>query len=186
MIKYYTGKEVIRTLYAQASAPEMVPVVQRKLLMLLKNRHPAEAEYFVRTLASILTAARTISLALTVVLVVIAFIALLISGVGIMNIMLVTVKERTREIGLRKAVGAAPNQILSQFLIEAFLISGGGAVIGILLGLGHSRRGAATLARQFARARFRNERGGGVSRVLLNGALFWLAAREAGGEHGAG
>jgi putative ABC transport system permease protein len=135
LIKYYTGKEVIRTVYAQASGPEMVPVVQRKLLMLLKNRHPAEAEYFVRTLASILTAAHTISLALTIVLVVIAFIALLISGVGIMNIMLVTVTERTREIGLRKAVGAAPNQILSQFLIEAFLISGGGAVIGILLGL---------------------------------------------------
>jgi putative ABC transport system permease protein len=135
LIRYYTGKEVIRTVYAQASGPEMVPVVQRKLLMLLKNRHPAEAEYFVRTLASILTAARTISLALTIVLVLIAFIALLVSGVGIMNIMLVTVTERTREIGLRKAVGAAPNQILSQFLIEAFLISAGGAVIGILLGL---------------------------------------------------
>ena len=135
LIRYYTGKEVIRTVYAQASGPEMVPVVQRKLLMLLKNRHPAEAEYFVRTLTSILTAARTISLALTVVLVLIAFIALLVSGVGIMNIMLVTVTERTREIGIRKAVGAAPGQILSQFLIEAFLISGGGAVIGILLGL---------------------------------------------------
>ena len=135
LIKYYTGREVIRTLYVQASSPEMVPVVQRKLQMLLKNRHPAEAEYLVRTLASILTAAHTISLALTVVLVVIAFIALLISGVGIMNIMLVTVKERTREIGIRKAVGAGRDQILSQFLIEAFLISGGGAVIGILLGL---------------------------------------------------
>jgi putative ABC transport system permease protein len=135
LIKYYTGREVLRTVYAQASGPEMVPVVQRKLLMLLKSRHPAQAEYFVRTLASILTAARTISLALTIVLIVIAFIALLISGVGIMNIMLVTVTERTREIGIRKAVGAAPGQILSQFLIEAFLISGGGAVIGILLGL---------------------------------------------------
>src|SRR5208283_2388522 len=135
LIKYYTGKEVLRTVYAQASAAEMVPVVQRKMMMLLKSRHPAQAQYFVRTLASILTAAHTISLALTIVLVVIAFIALLISGVGIMNIMLVTVTERTREIGLRKAVGAAPSQILSQFLIEAFLISGGGAVIGILLGL---------------------------------------------------
>jgi len=135
LIKYYTGREVLRTVYAQASAPEMVPVVQRKLLMLLKSRHPAQAEYLVRTLASILSAAHAISLALTIVLVVIAFIALLISGVGIMNIMLVTVTERTREIGIRKAVGAAPDQILYQFLIEAFLISGGGAVIGILLGL---------------------------------------------------
>jgi len=135
LIKYYTGREVVRTIYAQASAPEMVPVVQRKILMLMKSRHPAQAEYIVRTLSSILSAARTISLSLTILLVVIAFIALLISGVGIMNIMLVTVKERTREIGIRKAVGAAQKEILSQFLVEAFLISGGGAVIGILLGL---------------------------------------------------
>ncbi len=135
LIKYYTGREVIRTIYAQASAPEMVPVVQRKIGILLKGRHPSQAEYIVRTLSSILSAAHTISLALTILLIVVAFIALLISGVGIMNIMLVTVRERTREIGLRKAVGAAPKEILSQFLVEAFLLSGGGAVIGILLGL---------------------------------------------------
>jgi putative ABC transport system permease protein len=102
---------------------------------LLKSRHPVEAEYHVQTLTAILNAAHTISLALTVVLVVIAAIALLISGVGIMNIMLVTVRERTREIGIRKAIGAARREILWQFLIEAFLISGGGAVIGILIGV---------------------------------------------------
>ncbi len=135
LIKYYTGKEVIRTMYAQASGPEMVPVVQRRILALMKSRHPAQAEYIVRTLNSILTAAHTISLALTILLILVAFIALLISGVGIMNIMLVTVRERTREIGIRKAVGAAPKEILMQFLVEAFLISGGGAVIGILIGL---------------------------------------------------
>ena len=60
---------------------------------------------------------------------------MLISGIGIMNIMLVTVRERTREIGVRKAIGAPRKEILAQFLIEAFLISGGGAVIGILIGL---------------------------------------------------
>jgi putative ABC transport system permease protein len=101
----------------------------------LRSRHPAEAEYDVQTLAAILSAAHNISLALTIVLLVIAFIALLISGIGIMNIMLVTVQERTREIGIRKAIGAARREILYQFLIEAFLISGGGAVIGILIGL---------------------------------------------------
>jgi len=94
-----------------------------------------EAEYDVQTLTVILDAARNISLGLTIVLIVIAFIALLISGIGIMNIMLVTVKERTREIGVRKAIGAARREILYQFLIEAFIISGGGAVIGILIGL---------------------------------------------------
>jgi putative ABC transport system permease protein len=112
-----------------------VASVKRQVAQILKSRHPAEAEYDVQTLTAILEAARTISLALTIVLIVIAFIALLISGVGIMNIMLVTVKERTREIGIRKAIGAARREIMYQFLIEAFLISGGGAVIGILIGL---------------------------------------------------
>src|SRR5208282_244930 len=91
--------------------------------------------YNVQTLTGILSAARNISMGLTVMLLVIAFITLLISGIGIMNIMLVTVRERTREIGVRKAIGAPRREILAQFLIEAFLISGGGAVLGILIGL---------------------------------------------------
>jgi putative ABC transport system permease protein len=107
----------------------------KKIDRLLKSRHPAEAVYDVQTLTAILSAARTIALALRIVLIVIAAIALLISGIGIMNIMLVTVKERTREIGIRKAVGAARKDVMGQFLIEAFLISGGGAVIGILIGV---------------------------------------------------
>jgi putative ABC transport system permease protein len=135
LMKYFTGVDVLRLLYAQASSPEMVPVVERRMLQLLKSRHPIDAEYDVQTLTAILSAARKISFALTIVLIIIAFIALLISGIGIMNIMLVTVKERTREIGIRKAVGAARDEIMSQFLLEAFLISGGGAVIGILIGL---------------------------------------------------
>jgi putative ABC transport system permease protein len=135
LMRYYTGNDVLRTLYAQATRPEDVPFVQREVERLLRSRHPAEAEYDVRTLTAILGAAKNISLALTIVLLVIAFIALLISGIGIMNIMLVTVTERTREIGIRKAIGAARREILYQFLLEAFFISGGGAVLGILIGL---------------------------------------------------
>jgi putative ABC transport system permease protein len=135
LMKYYTGVDVLRALSAQAAHPDDVPGVQRQMAQLLRSRHPVEAEYDVQTLAAILIAAKKISLALTIVLLVVAFIALLISGIGIMNIMLVTVTERTREIGIRKAIGAAHREILYQFLIEAFLISGGGAVIGILIGL---------------------------------------------------
>jgi putative ABC transport system permease protein len=135
LIKYYNGSDVLSTFYSQASGPDQVTSVQKQLERLMKARHPVEAEYDVQTLTAILSAARTIAMALRIVLIVIAAIALLISGIGIMNIMLVTVKERTREIGIRKAVGAAGKEIMSQFLIEAFLISGGGAVIGILIGV---------------------------------------------------
>jgi putative ABC transport system permease protein len=135
LMKYYTGLEVVRLLDVQAARAEDVPSVERQLGQLLRARHPAEAEYKVQTLTAILGIAREISLALTIVLIVIAFIALVISGIGIMNIMLVTVTERTREIGIRKAIGAARREIMYQFLIESFVISGGGAVVGILIGI---------------------------------------------------
>jgi putative ABC transport system permease protein len=135
LMKYYTGVEVVRSLSVQAARSDDMPRVEREVGQLLRSRHPAEAEYKVQTLKAILDAAKNISVALTIMLIVIALIALLISGIGIMNIMLVTVTERTREIGIRKAIGAARKEILYQFLIESFLISGGGAVIGILIGI---------------------------------------------------
>src|SRR6267154_371848 len=135
VMKYYTGLEVVRLLDVQAARSEDIPSVERKLGQLLRSRHPDEAEYKVQTLNAILGIAREISLALTIVLILIALIELVISGIGIMNIMLVTVKERTREIGIRKAIGATRREIMYQFLIESFVISGGGAVVGILIGI---------------------------------------------------
>jgi putative ABC transport system permease protein len=135
LMKDYTGEDVLSTLQAQASGPDAVAAVERQMGRLLKSRHPVEAVYNIQTLTAILGVARSISFGLSTMLLVIALIALLVSGIGIMNIMLVTVTERTREIGVRKAIGAARREIMAQFLIEAFLISGGGAVIGILIGL---------------------------------------------------
>jgi putative ABC transport system permease protein len=133
LMRYYLGDTSLEMLYVQAGSPEGVIPATNQLEVLLRNRHPTRARYSVMNLTSILEAARKIALALTIVLVLIGFIALLVSGIGIMNIMLVTVRERTREIGIRKAIGARRSEILYQFLLEAFLISGFGSVLGILI-----------------------------------------------------
>jgi putative ABC transport system permease protein len=135
LLKYYQGVDYLRTLYVQADSHENVPLVTAELSVMLQSRHREGIAYTVQNLAGILEAARQIARALTVMLLLVGCIVLLISGVGIMNIMLVTVTERTREIGLRKAVGANRREILFQFLIEALLISGLGAVLGILIAL---------------------------------------------------
>jgi putative ABC transport system permease protein len=133
LLSDYAGTKFVRVLYAQADRPEDVSSVTRQVGAVLQARHRAAASYRVENLSSLLVAAQRISLALTIVLVIVAFVALVISGIGIMNIMLVTVTERTSEIGLRKAVGAPRRKILAQFLLEAGLMSGAGALAGILV-----------------------------------------------------
>jgi putative ABC transport system permease protein len=131
LIKYYTGDQSIITLYAQADSAEDVPLVRQEVAEILQSRHRPSVTYAADDLSSILKMANNISWAMRLVLLFVAALALLISGVGIMNIMLVSVTERTREIGIRKAVGARRQEILWQFLLEAIMISGVGSFIGI-------------------------------------------------------
>jgi putative ABC transport system permease protein len=133
LMNSYSGQDFLKVLYAQADRPEDVPEVTRRMGEIIRSRHRPGAVYSIENLSSILDAARTISFALTLVLLVIASMALVISGIGIMNIMLVTVTQRTREIGIRMAVGARRREIQYQFLMEALLISGTGAITGILI-----------------------------------------------------
>jgi putative ABC transport system permease protein len=135
LLQYYTGTQYFRTLYVLANRSDEIPVMTRELQEILQSRHRSGAQYRVLNSAGILETARQIELALMVVLILIALIALVISGVGIMNIMLVTVTERTREIGIRKAIGATRDAIRYQFLMEALAISGTGALAGVAIGV---------------------------------------------------
>ncbi len=129
------GLDRLNTIYITANRSDGVKTVQKKATDILKKRL-SEDEFSVQTQEQTLSTISQITGVLTAALGGIAAISLIVGGIGIMNIMLVSVTERTREIGLRKAVGARPADIRNQFLIEAVILSGLGGIIGIILGVG--------------------------------------------------
>lgn len=131
------GIDRLNTIYISANDPQDVKNIQVKATNILKKRL-SEDEFTVQTQQQALSTISQITAVLTAALGGIAAISLIVGGIGIMNIMLVSVTERTREIGLRKAVGAKPSDIRNQFLIEAVTLSVLGGIIGIALGIGIS------------------------------------------------
>ncbi|MBV9084485.1 MAG: ABC transporter permease [Acidobacteriaceae bacterium] len=135
VMKYFLQYERIDPVYIEVRNAMDVTSVTDRVAQILQRRHRPGAKYNVQNLSAILETAESIANVLTIVLVIVSAIALVISGIGIMNIMLVTVTERTREIGLRMAVGASRREVMLQFLIESVLISLSGGLVGIIIGL---------------------------------------------------
>lgn len=136
----YNGKRTINTIILSVTTTEMMDTVSSQIEYMLRRSHDLdstdELDFYVMSQADALEMLSSVTNTLTIFLGAIAGISLLVGGIGIMNIMLVSVTERTKEIGLRKAVGATRNQILTQFLIETITLSLLGGIIGILLGVG--------------------------------------------------
>jgi len=136
------GKEYLDTIYVEANGPELVDAAQEAINKLIIKQHHldknAEDSFQIRNMADIKNALETTTKTMSLLLGAIAAISLLVGGIGIMNIMLVSVTERTREIGLRKAIGATNKDIMVQFLIESILMSFIGGIAGIILGSGTS------------------------------------------------
>lgn len=140
--QYITGTTHFNSFIAQAENEEIIPLVVENIKLTLRESHniddPEKDDFHVMTQAQAADRVKVITDILTALLVSVAAISLLVGGIGIMNIMLVSVTERTREIGLRKALGATEKDILSQFLLEAVTLTAAGGLIGIIFGAGVS------------------------------------------------
>lgn len=133
--RFFTTTSTVKVMYFSVADPSDIPGASEKIQKVLQSRHRPESVYKVDNLTQLLTVAAKIANALTTILLLIAVLTLLVSGVGIMNIMLATVNSRIKEIGVRKAVGATNAEIRAQFLTEAMLISLIGGLVGIAIGM---------------------------------------------------
>jgi len=140
----------VRQILVKAASAEVMPAVEKAIEALLRQRHRiregADNDFFLRNLTAVADTAAETTRVMSLLLGAIASVSLAVGGIGIMNIMLVSVTERTREIGIRMAIGARERDILAQFLLEAVIISVIGCAIGLLLGIG-----GALLVSQLAR-----------------------------------
>jgi putative ABC transport system permease protein len=130
----------VRFIVAQAVSAEAMPAAEREMTQLLRQRHHlpdrTDNDFDVRNLTALANAAAQTTRVMSIMLGAIASVSLLVGGIGIMNIMLVSVTERTREIGIRVAIGARERDVRIQFLLEAIIISLFGCIVGVLLGVG--------------------------------------------------
>jgi putative ABC transport system permease protein len=135
VIRYFQDTPTVKQIYFSTTDASMVVSVTTQIQRVIQSRHRPESVYKVENLTQLVAVADKTANALTMVLLAVALVVLLVSGIGIMNIMLATVSQRIREIGIRKAIGATNREIRFQFLSEAVLISLIGGLVGIFIGL---------------------------------------------------
>ena len=133
--RYFTEDAAVKQIFFTVASPDDVIPATHQIQRVIQSRHRSESVYTVSNLTQLLAVWDKIANALTIGLLLIAAVTLLVSGIGIMNIMLATVSSRIREIGIRKAIGATNREIRFQFLAEAVLISLVGGIAGIVIGL---------------------------------------------------
>jgi putative ABC transport system permease protein len=133
--RYFTGTDAVNQIYFSTTDSSNVPWITTAVKNAIKGRHRPESVYDVGNLSEVLSMAGKTATAFSVVLLLFSLVTLMVSGVGIMNIMLATVRSRIREIGIRKALGATFREIQLQFLAEAVLISLSGGVVGAVLAM---------------------------------------------------
>jgi putative ABC transport system permease protein len=133
------GTESVQQIIVKVTDSGKLSQTQSDIQQLLLQRHNGTADFTVKTQSDLLSTANKVSRTLTILLGAIAGISLVVGGIGIMNIMLVSVTERTREIGIRKAVGASSGDILMQFIIEAVIVTLAGGIIGVIAGVAAAR-----------------------------------------------
>ncbi len=133
--RFFTGTDYVKQIFFSMADSSDVERGSEQIRRVIQSRHRPESVYHVENLTQLLDVAAKTANALTAVLLLVAAVTLIVSGVGIMNIMLATVSSRIREIGVRKAVGATNREIKYQFMAEAMFISISGGIIGIIIGL---------------------------------------------------
>ena len=133
------GTSSVQEIVVKVAESSKLTQTQQDIQQLLLERHSNTADFTVKTQSDLLSTANKVSRTLTILLGAIAGISLVVGGIGIMNIMLVSVTERTREIGIRKAVGASRGDILMQFIIEAVIVTLAGGIIGVIAGVAAAR-----------------------------------------------
>lgn len=132
---FFTGSHRVDTLFAEVRDFDAIPMASATIEQILRERHHAGAIFKAESMTTVVKVAKAVSAGLIIIFILAASVSVIVGGVGIMNILLASVEHRTREIGIRRSLGARKRDILAQFLVEALILGSAGSAVGVLFGL---------------------------------------------------